>query len=118
MDPNVLIGCANESEINAPNKTPESEVRLLQEAFTVCSCFQDRDAAGAAALHLAARFGCAEVIRWLLSVGGGAEVETNCGAVPAHYAAANGDLACLQLLVQQAPGSVHTIIHLKKAELI
>lgn len=84
----------------------------------MCSCFQDRDAAGAAALHLAARFGCAEVIRWLLSVGGGAEVETNCGAVPAHYAAANGDLACLQLLVQQAPGSVHTIIHLKKAELI
>lgn len=66
--------------------------------------FQDRDAAGATALHLAARFGFVDVIRWLLSVGGAAGVKTNCGAVPAHYAAANGDLACLKLLIQQAPG--------------
>lgn len=66
-------------------------------------CSQDRDAAGATVLHLAARFGCVEVIQWLLSVGGVAEVKTHCGAVPAHYAAANGDLACLKLLVQHAP---------------
>lgn len=66
--------------------------------------FQDRDAAGATALHLAARFGCVDVIKWLLSVGGGAQVETNCRAVPAHYSAASGDLTCLKLLIQQAPG--------------
>ncbi|XP_035504583.2 espin-like protein isoform X2 [Scophthalmus maximus] len=67
----------------------------------------DRDAAGATALHLSARFGCVGVTEWLLSVGGLAEVETNCGAVPAHYAAARGDLSCLKLLVQQAPGCVN-----------
>lgn len=67
-------------------------------------CFQDRDASGATALHLAARFGCVGVVEWLLSAGGEAEVETNCGAVPAHYAAAFGDLTCLKLLVQHAPG--------------
>lgn len=70
----------------------------------LCECFQDRDAAGATALHLAARFSCVEVIKWLLSVGGVAKVETNCGAVPAHYAAANGDLTCMKLLIQEAPG--------------
>lgn len=67
-------------------------------------CFQDKDAAGATALHLAARFGRVEVIQWLLSVGGGASLGTNCGAVPAHYAAANGDLTSLTLLIQAAPG--------------
>ena len=71
---------------------------------TLCELFQDRDAAGATALHLAARFGRMEVIQWLLSVGGVASVETKCGAVPAHYAAANGDLTSLKLLIQKAPG--------------
>lgn len=66
--------------------------------------FQHRDAAGATALHLAARFDHQEVIQWLLSVGGVADVETSCGAVPAHYAAANGNLTCLKLLVTEAPG--------------
>jgi len=32
------------------------------------------------------------------------EVETNCGALPAHYAAAKGDLTCLKLMIGQAPG--------------
>ena len=65
--------------------------------------FQDKDAAGATAVHLAARFGRVEVVQWLLSVGGGASLETSCGAVPAHYAAANGDLTSLKLLIQAAP---------------
>lgn len=69
-------------------------------------CFQDRDAAGATPLHLAARFSREGVIKWLLSVGAAAGVETNCGAVPAHYSAASGDLTCLKLLMQQAPGYV------------
>lgn len=67
-------------------------------------CPQDQDAAGATALHLAARFGRQSVIYWLLSVGAAAGVETHCGAVPAHYSAASGGLNCLKLLVQQAPG--------------
>uniref|UniRef100_A0A3B3U853 Espin like n=1 Tax=Poecilia latipinna TaxID=48699 RepID=A0A3B3U853_9TELE len=63
---------------------------------------EDGDAAGATALHLAARFGRVEVTEWLLSVGGVATAQTTCGAVPAHYAAANGGLTCLQLLLQEA----------------
>uniref|UniRef100_A0A3P9KM43 Espin like a n=1 Tax=Oryzias latipes TaxID=8090 RepID=A0A3P9KM43_ORYLA len=71
------------------------------------NALRERDAAGATALHLAARFGRVDVIRWLLSVGGeGARVETHCGAVPAHYAAANGDLTSLKLLLQGAPGTL------------
>ena len=65
--------------------------------------FQDRDVAGNTALHLAARFGRTEVVHWLLSAGGVAEAETLCGAVPAHYAAAMGNLTCLKLLLHQAP---------------
>ncbi|CAL9695913.1 unnamed protein product [Knipowitschia caucasica] len=68
---------------------------------------EDRDAAGASALHLSVRFGCAEVTQWLLSVGAAAEAETHCGALPVHYAAANGDLTCLKLLLQQAPRTVN-----------
>lgn len=64
---------------------------------------QEQDDSGATALHLAARFGHAAVVQWLLSTGGGAEQETACGALPAHYAAARGDLTCLKLLLQQAP---------------
>ncbi|GLD65418.1 espin-like protein [Lates japonicus] len=80
-------------------------IRELQWLVDQGGCnIEDRDAAGATALHLASRFGCVEVIKWLLSVGGVTEVETNCGAVPAHYAAAKGDLTCLKLLIQQAPG--------------
>lgn len=65
---------------------------------------QDQDSGGATPLHLAARFGRVEAVHWLLSHGDGAEVETNCGALPAHYAAAKGDLTCLKLLIGQAPG--------------
>ncbi|XP_053743625.1 espin-like protein [Synchiropus splendidus] len=68
---------------------------------------EDRDAAGATALHLAARFGCSDVMSWLLSVSADPEIQTQCGAVPAHYAAANGELNCLQMLVQQKPDCVN-----------
>uniref|UniRef100_A0A3Q2QHH8 Espin like n=1 Tax=Fundulus heteroclitus TaxID=8078 RepID=A0A3Q2QHH8_FUNHE len=79
-------------------------VRELQWLVDQGGCsIEDRDAARATALHLAARFGCVEVTRWLLSAGGAASVVTNCGAVPAHYAAANGGLTCLKLLLQEAP---------------
>ncbi|XP_061636226.1 espin-like protein [Phyllopteryx taeniolatus] len=79
---------------------------LLDEAG--CSV-QDRDASGATALHLAARFGCVEAVRWLLSVGDSAveEAETECGAVAAHYAAFNGKLGCVELLVAHAPRCVN-----------
>lgn len=66
--------------------------------------FQDQDAAGATALHLAARFGQVAVVQWLLSVGAGAQDQTDCGAIPAHYATARGDLTCLKLLIQLKPG--------------
>ncbi|KAK1796781.1 hypothetical protein P4O66_009795 [Electrophorus voltai] len=68
---------------------------------------QEQDATGAPALHLAAWFGKAEVVHWLLAFGGRADQETNCGALPAHYAAAKDDLACLKLLIGQAPGCVN-----------
>lgn len=75
-----------------------------KETRLISVCPQDHDAAGATPLHLAARFGHRSVIQWLLCVGAAAGVETHCGAVSAHYTAASGDLACLELLVQQAPG--------------
>ncbi|KAJ7993404.1 hypothetical protein DPEC_G00272090 [Dallia pectoralis] len=68
---------------------------------------EDQDAAGATALHLASRFGRVDVVCWLLSNGSAAEVVTNCGAVPAHYAAAKGDLTCLKLLFGHAPWCVN-----------
>uniref|UniRef100_H3AQ56 Espin like n=1 Tax=Latimeria chalumnae TaxID=7897 RepID=H3AQ56_LATCH len=64
---------------------------------------QDPDASGASVLHLAARFGRCETVRWLLEAGCDAMMETESGAIPAHYAAAKGDLTCLKLLVTQAP---------------
>ncbi|XP_025064984.1 espin-like protein isoform X1 [Alligator sinensis] len=60
---------------------------------------QERDASGASPLHVAARFGHAEVVQWLLQAGYDTAMETCEGAVPAHYAAARGDLTCLKLLV-------------------
>lgn len=67
-------------------------------------CFQEQDDAGTTALHLAARFGRVEVVSWLLVSGSRAEEETECGAVPAHYAAARGELTCLKLLIGQVSG--------------
>uniref|UniRef100_A0A8B9JEY0 Espin like b n=1 Tax=Astyanax mexicanus TaxID=7994 RepID=A0A8B9JEY0_ASTMX len=60
---------------------------------------EDQDGEGATALHLATRFGHAEAVQWLLSAGGSTEAETDCGALPVHYAAASGHLTCLQLLM-------------------
>ncbi|XP_067228714.1 espin-like protein [Chanodichthys erythropterus] len=82
--------------------------RELKWLVQVARCnVKDQDSGGATPLHLAARFGRVEAVHWLLSHGDGAEVETNCGALPAHYAAAKGDLTCLKLLIGQAPGSVN-----------
>ncbi|XP_076833371.1 espin-like protein [Brachyhypopomus gauderio] len=67
---------------------------------------EDQDGEGATALHLAVRFGHAEAVRWLLSVGGSSELETHCGALPVHYAAASGDLTCVKLLVAHSPWCV------------
>ncbi|KAG9264755.1 espin-like protein [Astyanax mexicanus] len=64
---------------------------------------EDQDGEGATALHLATRFGHAEAVQWLLSAGGSTEAETDCGALPVHYAAASGHLTCLQLLVSNSP---------------
>ncbi|KAA0719119.1 Espin-like protein [Triplophysa tibetana] len=58
---------------------------------------------GATALHLAARFGHAEAVQWLLSEGSSTEAETDCGALPLHYAAASGDLTSLKLLMSNSP---------------
>ncbi|KAJ3599856.1 hypothetical protein NHX12_033810 [Muraenolepis orangiensis] len=68
-----------------------------------------QDASGATPLHLATRFGCVAVVEWLLEAGGHrlSDLETNCGAVAAHYAAAKGDLVCLKLLLRHAPGCVN-----------
>uniref|UniRef100_A0A8C2CW07 Espin like a n=1 Tax=Cyprinus carpio TaxID=7962 RepID=A0A8C2CW07_CYPCA len=82
--------------------------RELKWLVQVARCnVQDQDSGGASPLHLAARFGRVEAVHWLLSYANGAEVETNCGALPAHYAAAKGDLTCLKLLIGQAPGCVN-----------
>ncbi|KAG5276206.1 hypothetical protein AALO_G00129180 [Alosa alosa] len=83
-------------------------VRELQWLVEFGGCHvQDWDAARATALHLAARFGQVAVVQWLLSVGAGAQDTTVCGAMPAHYATAKGDLTCLKLLIHQAPGCVN-----------
>ncbi|XP_042312887.1 LOW QUALITY PROTEIN: espin-like protein [Sceloporus undulatus] len=60
---------------------------------------QEQDASGASPLHLAARFGHSEVVEWLVQAGYDTATETREGAVPAHYAAAKGDLTCLKVLV-------------------
>ncbi|XP_053245670.1 espin-like protein [Podarcis raffonei] len=60
---------------------------------------QEQDASGASPLHLAARFGHPEAIEWLVQAGFDTAMKTREGAVPAHYAAAKGDLTCLKLLV-------------------
>ncbi|XP_072547449.1 espin-like protein [Salminus brasiliensis] len=67
---------------------------------------EDQDGEGATALHLATRFGHAEAVQWLLSAGGSTEAETDCGALPVHYAAASGHLTCLKLLVSHSPRCV------------
>uniref|UniRef100_A0A8D2LCQ0 Espin like n=1 Tax=Varanus komodoensis TaxID=61221 RepID=A0A8D2LCQ0_VARKO len=60
---------------------------------------QEQDASGASPLHLAARFGHSEAVEWLIQAGFDTAMETREGAVPAHYAAAKGELTCLQLLI-------------------
>ncbi|XP_056315926.1 espin-like protein [Danio aesculapii] len=82
--------------------------RELKWLVQVARCnVKDQDSGGATPLHLAARFGRVEAVNWLLAHGAEAEVETNCGALPAHYAAAKGDLTCLKLLIGRAPGSIN-----------
>ncbi len=73
------------------------------DADVSVSGLQDRDGEGATALHLAARFGHAEAVQWLLFEGGNTEAETDCGARPVHYAAASGDLTSLKLLMSCSP---------------
>ncbi|XP_062873348.1 espin-like protein [Trichomycterus rosablanca] len=68
---------------------------------------EDRDGEGATALHLAARFGHADALQWLLTAGGSTELETHCGALPVHYAAASGDLTCVKVLVSHNPRCVN-----------
>ncbi|XP_041862425.1 espin-like protein [Melanotaenia boesemani] len=102
-DPRALNGATPVHDAAATGNIQELQWLVDKGGCNV----EDRDAAGATALHLAARFGRVEVIQWLLSVGAEASVETNCGAVPAHYAAANGDLTCLKLLIQGSPRCVN-----------
>ncbi|KAI5614176.1 espin-like protein, partial [Silurus asotus] len=71
----------------------------------------DQDGEGATALHLAARFGRAEALQWLLTAGSSTELQTHCGALPVHYAAASGDLTCLKLLVTHSPQCVDYQMH-------
>ncbi|XP_065129730.2 espin-like protein isoform X2 [Paramisgurnus dabryanus] len=82
--------------------------RELQWLVQVARCnVKDQDSGGATPLHLAARFGRVEAVHWLLAHGDTSQVETKCGALPAHYAALKGDLTCLKLLIGQAPGCVN-----------
>ncbi|XP_051554491.1 espin-like protein [Myxocyprinus asiaticus] len=79
-------------------------VREMQWLLKQGNCgIEDRDGEGATALHLAARFGHVEAVQWLLSEGGSTEVETDCGALPVHYAAASGDLTSIKLLMSNSP---------------
>ncbi|XP_069752634.1 espin-like protein isoform X2 [Narcine bancroftii] len=68
---------------------------------------QDRDDHGANVLHLAARFGRSETVRWLLQAGCDPMLETDSGAVPAHYAAAKGDLTSLKMILTQTPRALN-----------
>ncbi|XP_034166453.1 espin-like protein [Pangasianodon hypophthalmus] len=72
---------------------------------------EDQDGEGATAVHLAARFGRADALQWLLTAGGSAELQTHCGALPVHYAAASGDLTCLKLLTSHSPQCVDHQMH-------
>ncbi|XP_078420766.1 espin-like protein [Cetorhinus maximus] len=70
----------------------------------VAGCdIDDRDDYGASVLHLAARFSRPDTVQWLLHEGCDPMLETDNGAVPAHYAAAKGDLTCLKLLMAHTP---------------
>uniref|UniRef100_A0A8C3H4V6 Espin like n=1 Tax=Chrysemys picta bellii TaxID=8478 RepID=A0A8C3H4V6_CHRPI len=60
---------------------------------------QEQGASGSSLLHLAACFGHAEAVQWLLQAGYDAAMEMHKGAVSAHYAATKEDLTCLKLLV-------------------
>ncbi|KAM9469654.1 espin-like protein [Clarias gariepinus] len=75
-----------------------------------CS-LEDQDAEGATALHLAARFGRADVVQCLLTAGGSTELQTHCGALPVHYAAASGNLTCVKLLMSHSPQTVDHQMH-------
>ncbi|KAK2831776.1 hypothetical protein Q7C36_016862 [Tachysurus vachellii] len=72
---------------------------------------EDQDGEGATAVHLAARFGRAEALQWLLTAGGSTELQTHCGALPVHYAAASGNLTCLKLLISHSPRCVDHQMH-------
>ncbi|XP_078065277.1 espin-like protein [Mustelus asterias] len=76
----------------------------LQWLNRVAGCdIHDCDDYGATVLHLAARFGRSDTVQWLLQEGCDPRMETDNGAVPAHYAAAKGDLTCLKLLINHTP---------------
>ncbi|XP_041061557.1 espin-like protein [Carcharodon carcharias] len=76
----------------------------LQWLSRVAGCdIHDRDDYGASVLHLAARFSRPDTVQWLLLEGCDPMLETDNGAVPAHYAAAKGDLTCLKLLMAHTP---------------
>ncbi|XP_057190557.1 espin-like protein [Triplophysa rosa] len=88
----------------AHDATVTGHVRELEWLLRQGNCgIEDHDGEGATALHLAARFGHAEAVQWLLSEGSSTEAETDCGALPLHYAAASGDLTSLKLLMSNYP---------------
>ncbi|KAJ8418622.1 hypothetical protein AAFF_G00001210 [Aldrovandia affinis] len=70
------------------------------------------DAQRVTPVRRAARYSRLDCLRFLAGLGpggpfrvrGGAKEETDCGALLAHYAMARGDLTCLKLLIQEAPG--------------
>ncbi|GCC23600.1 espin-like protein [Chiloscyllium punctatum] len=83
-------------------------MEALQWLTRVAGCdINARDDYGASTLHLAARFGRPDTVQWLLQEGCDATMETDNGAVPAHYAAAKGDSSCLKLLVAHSPRALN-----------
>uniref|UniRef100_A0A8C4S8K4 Espin like n=1 Tax=Erpetoichthys calabaricus TaxID=27687 RepID=A0A8C4S8K4_ERPCA len=86
----------------AHDASATGHLQELQWLLSYGNCsLEDQDSSGATLLHLATRFGHRDLVQWLMQAGSNAELETDCGALPAHYAAARGDLTCLKLLIDQ-----------------
>lgn len=98
-----LLACAKDGLL------AEAE-RLLEEGVSIEQCERTD---GVTALQLAARAGCAEMVRLLLRHGADVTVTDHCGNDAMHEAACNGSVDTLRALIEAgaAPGRANPLGH-------
>ncbi len=77
------------------------DVQFIQDLIAVGCPIDARDNNDRTVLHLAARYGHLEVVKFLLSRGMNVDMESDMGLVPLHFAVSGGHLEMLKFLISK-----------------